>query len=231
MDYREFNNKLGKSIRTFRKLQHLTQKDLAQKLNKSLACISKYENGSISIDLFTLYEIASALEIPPQLLYPQYESVFPVTSSAIVLPTIFRHSPLYFYVYLGEEKRIITCVMNIHSDNLHVTLYIDLQVPSDYNSCKYILNGTIYCSEVNISIFCINPLLAADFMLLYFPVIGILQKKNIGVCTALNPLYRYRTLKCYLCTSPISNIEHLISMLSFTKEEIYYMKKYHSLLI
>ena len=48
----QFQKELGSNIKMFRKLMHLTQRELALKINKSMACVSKYENGEIAIDAF-----------------------------------------------------------------------------------------------------------------------------------------------------------------------------------
>ena len=87
MDGSNFYAEVGGNIKTYRKLQHMTQQELAGKINKSMACISKYEKGDISIDLYTLYEIAEVLNIPPALLLPQ-------DTGASRLPTRYRFSAL-----------------------------------------------------------------------------------------------------------------------------------------
>ena len=55
---------VGKQIKKHRKRSGLTIEEFSQKIGKSKATVSKYENGAISIDIETLQEIADALEIP-----------------------------------------------------------------------------------------------------------------------------------------------------------------------
>jgi transcriptional regulator with XRE-family HTH domain len=59
----EVNTELGNQIRKYRKANKMTLDELAAKINKSKATLSKYENGSISIDILTLSEIAECLHV------------------------------------------------------------------------------------------------------------------------------------------------------------------------
>lgn len=52
----------GKAIRTFRKKNKLTVQELADRICKSKATVSKYESGKISLDLDTLFDIAQVLQ-------------------------------------------------------------------------------------------------------------------------------------------------------------------------
>ena len=54
---------VGGRIRTFRKQQGMTLQKLADKIHKSRASLSKYENGEITLDIETLYEISEALGV------------------------------------------------------------------------------------------------------------------------------------------------------------------------
>lgn len=57
-----------KMIRKYRKAANLTLQQLADAIHKSRATICKYENGDISMDIETLYEISQVLQVSvPQL--------------------------------------------------------------------------------------------------------------------------------------------------------------------
>ena len=61
---------IGKNIRIYRRANRMTIDTLAERINKSKATVGKYEQGAISMDVDTLYEIAEALKIAPtQLLF------------------------------------------------------------------------------------------------------------------------------------------------------------------
>ena len=56
---------VGDNIRKFRQARGMTMEDLAARIYKGKSTISKYEKGSIAIDIATLVEIAIALEVHP----------------------------------------------------------------------------------------------------------------------------------------------------------------------
>lgn len=61
---------LGESIKKYRKEKKITQKQLAEKINKNIRTIQKYESGEIEVPLENKVKIAKALEIPLNKLYP-----------------------------------------------------------------------------------------------------------------------------------------------------------------
>mgnify|MGYP003591549749 CR=1 FL=1 len=56
---------VGERIRLYRKNSGMSMEEMARKINKSKASISKYEAGKIAIDIVTLFDIAEALNISP----------------------------------------------------------------------------------------------------------------------------------------------------------------------
>ncbi|MBQ8563015.1 MAG: helix-turn-helix transcriptional regulator [Firmicutes bacterium] len=59
----ELSRHIGSRIRSFRKAQGLTLQQMADRLEKSKATMSKYETGDIILDVETLYAIANLLQI------------------------------------------------------------------------------------------------------------------------------------------------------------------------
>ena len=59
----EINVYVGAQIRKYRKACKLTIQELADAIHKSRATVCKYENGTISIDIETLYEISQVLQV------------------------------------------------------------------------------------------------------------------------------------------------------------------------
>ena len=54
---------LGQNIRKYRKIKHLTQKDLAVALDCTYEFICRVENGQMFISLKRLFQLADILEI------------------------------------------------------------------------------------------------------------------------------------------------------------------------
>ena len=59
----EINIYIGGQIRKYRKANGMTLQQLADVIHKSRATVCKYENGEISVDIETLYEISQALQV------------------------------------------------------------------------------------------------------------------------------------------------------------------------
>ncbi len=55
-------NNFGKTVKTARKRRGLTLKQLAERVGSSASTISRFENGSLAIELKTFLSIAAELE-------------------------------------------------------------------------------------------------------------------------------------------------------------------------
>ena len=59
----DLNKKIGQRIVELRKVKRWSQADLARACNKDRQAIEKLENGRVNPTLYSLYEIAKALEV------------------------------------------------------------------------------------------------------------------------------------------------------------------------
>ena len=59
----QVNLYVGAQIRRYRKNRQMTLQQLADRIHKSRASVSKYETGEVSLDIVTLTEIARVLEL------------------------------------------------------------------------------------------------------------------------------------------------------------------------
>ena len=133
---KDYNVQIGENIRTYRKLQHMTQQELADKLHKSLACISKYEKGIVSLDIYTLHEIAGILGLPLQMLLPKDDEPGLSNQAAAQLPDFFRRSPIYAYCIRSNRNEIVAMAIDVQPAPLQTTIYCDLRDPADYPVVK-----------------------------------------------------------------------------------------------
>ena len=230
MEWQEFYSAVGSRIRACRKAQNLSQKELANRINKTYACISKYERGEISIDLFTLYEIAMALGIEPQYLIPYNPQREPAASLRESQLPIFRHRQLWCYIYT-DQHAIISGYLEIDIDTAKVMLYMDLRDPGNPLSYNYIMPGVIQADGPNIKIYCTNPRVKGDFVAVYFDRIQLSVNHNVGICASMTKNYQVRIMK--LCLSPhqIRDKEFLADALALTREELAYARKNDSLIL
>ena len=112
----EINVYVGAQIRKYRKACKLTIQELADAIHKSRATVCKYENGTISIDIETLYEISQVLQVS----FSQLSSYLPTVEEKDTIEAPFgRKSPffqakrLYFYFYDGRYHRMKDGIIDI----------------------------------------------------------------------------------------------------------------------
>lgn len=99
-----FSYFVGQRIKKYRKSRGYTIEQFSAMINKSKATLSKYENGAITIDIETLYDIAQALEIDLKCFIDYQPPVFHQDAS---LPknSYFNQSLAYMYHYDGACGR------------------------------------------------------------------------------------------------------------------------------
>jgi len=138
---------IGKKIKTIRKKKGMTLDDLATALYKSKATISKYENGQITIDVETIYELANVLDVGiNQLLY--YPTVMSSMEEPELVPTFFRNTQrLYSYLYDGRNNKVATNVLDIlyqeSANRFHVMYYMNIKSIDDYQICENTYEGIL----------------------------------------------------------------------------------------
>ena len=113
----EINVYIGGQIRKYRKANGMTLQQLADVIHKSRATVCKYENGEISIDIATLYEISQALQISFGQLasyQPPLPPYTPPTVGTLQRSPFFQAKRLYFYFYDGRYHRLKDGVIDIH---------------------------------------------------------------------------------------------------------------------
>lgn len=60
----DLNKKIGQRVIDLRTKQKMSQADLARALGKDRQAVERLENGKTNPTVFTLYEIARALDVP-----------------------------------------------------------------------------------------------------------------------------------------------------------------------
>ena len=96
---------IGENIKKIRLARGLSLEDVASRIYKSKSTVSKYERGSIAIDIATLEDIAEVLDVHPAqlLMTPSPEKRAPLTQLSL--------DEVYMFSYDGKEKRIIKSVI------------------------------------------------------------------------------------------------------------------------
>lgn len=155
----ELNKYIGYQIRLYRKLRNYTLKQFAELIHKSISTVSKYENGTISIEINTLYEIADALRITiSQLLPPETDQAQASFQTAVNPACSFFSKSNVFYMYQcftldrkALNNGILISVIEIErkaNDYDRISFYSESIDPAEnYRNCKYIYKGRILYFE------------------------------------------------------------------------------------
>lgn len=121
----------GRQIKTYRKMRGLTLQNLADRINKSRATVSKYESGDIILDIETLDEIAKALNVELEQLVsnPEQRNKDYIVDAGELSEGFIKHNPfyesrrLYLYYYDGRSRRLKDGIIDIFKKERHVKGY------------------------------------------------------------------------------------------------------------
>ena len=98
----DISRRIGEQIKLYRKLNHMKLEEVAARISKSSATVSKYERGDIIIDVETLCQLAEIFHINPnQLLLCAQE---PESAFSKQAKGIFRNTNR-LYLYWGGNKK------------------------------------------------------------------------------------------------------------------------------
>ena len=138
---------VGSRIRYARKSRGMSMDELAQAIYKTRSAISKYENGQISVDIATLYDIANALKVSIyDLLYRNTPDIDQEYNAEV--PAFFREvSQLYMYFFDGRVNRAQCTVIDIfpteESSTAEVLMYMNIKDLAHYRVCESTYHGTM----------------------------------------------------------------------------------------
>ena len=235
----QINQHIGSRIRSFRKAQGLTLQQLADRIHKSRASLSKYENGEITLDVETLYDISTALGVDLNRL-TDYRSPKPASASPVHhgmgKSPFFQAEQLYFYFYDGRYNRLKDGIIHIHkrddsSGNYEASLSISAVTPTGRSSEIYYSGKVIY-SDMLIRFSFVNQYNTLEEDLLY--IFNPLELRDFtegllcGISSAdLMPC----AFKCLVTLTPQEPTEELKQHLLITPKELRRWQKLNMLIV
>ena len=233
------NQYVGKQIKMYRKASHMTLQDLADAIHKSRATVSKYENGEITIDIQTLYEIANVLSIHINQLtdYKEEKEVVVTPSlSAEGKSPFFEANRLYFYFYDGRYKRLKGGIIDIRESKdepgqYDASLYINTNSASGKSSATYYTGKVVY-SDMLIRFTFVNQYNALEQDLLYiFNPLEFRDYTEGLLCGISSADLMPCAFKCLVTLTPQEYDVDLQKRLTFTKSEIQRWQKLNMLIV
>ena len=210
-----FPSKVGAKIRIYRKAKKLSLNDLSVKINKSKGTLSKYESGSIAIDIITLHEIATILQVD---IVKLVESTN--TESAITDKIFENPLPSKLYLYHSHHQKYYTSIINLgvkqKNGNMSTTLYYktsDCEVTNI--KCANIYHGSLTCSATHLNFSLINFYNKTDMLYLLFLIPIEITEAYPGLLLGLqNANMRPASTRVLLSSHPLSKnyLEHNLKL-------------------
>lgn len=197
----------GKCIRFYRKLNKLSQDELAAAIHKSESTLSKYERGAIAIDIATLHDIARVLKVSASDLM---DFAPPSTEKQIEPSYLFdKVDTLYIYYYSGRKKQFdygIICFDYSRATDSHIPCkcYLDIPISGNVEDCTYYCTGVLDCYDMVSYINMQNSTMPMDHMQLYIMNPYARNAKVwaffTGIAYDVSSLFLYKTL---ISTRPV----------------------------
>ena len=235
----DFTCYVGKQIRRYRKAGKMTLQDLADAIHKSRATICKYENGEISVDIETLYEISQVLQVSISQLTAYLPETVDEPSSApgrIKKSPFFQARRLYFYFYDGRYQRTKDGVIDIYEKKGEPGTYESTlticSVSANGRSSEIFYTGRVLYSDMLIRFSFVNQYnpLEEDLLYIFNPL--ELRDFTMGLlCGISSADLMPCAFKCVITLKPQKHTENFRHQLLFTKKDLKRLEQLNMLLV
>lgn len=215
----------GMRIQMYRKKKKLTLREFAERINKSCSTVSKYESGSIVLDINTLFEIADVLDVSvSQLMDYRKQPIADVGRS--IVGNFFQRSDLFYaYTLFSPSRTPYECAMELlrdeeGSDTGSLNFYFDINNTENYTNSSYIYNGRFRCFHQGTYFSLHNPYNHSDVGMIYAeaPFSKADRAKGLFAFTPAKILKPCAT-GILFSTEPVSPEEDIIPLLSVSGKE------------
>ena len=235
------NTYIGTKIKNYRKMKRLTLQELADIIHKSRATVSKYENGEITVDVGTLYDISVALDVSLNQLTDYHPDKEEEKVEAEVEyggeSPFFKADRLYFYFYDGRYDRLKEAVINIHKNIVNddgcceASLTIRSTTQTGRSSEVY-YSGNVLYSDMLIRFSFVNQYnkLEQDLLYIFNPL--ELRDFTEGLLCGISSVDLMPcAFKCLVCLIPNEDYEELREHLLLTPKELKRWQKMNMLIV
>jgi len=225
---------IGDTIRKCRQNRKLSQAELARKIKKSKSTLSKYENGEISVDIDTLYEIAEALDVSLSFFTEALTLRRVQTESEripVPLPEFFQKKQVFMYYWDGRNNSVNRSVLTIgaqtenNANYYHAALYMNVKDYQEYYFCENPYIGHVEFHHVLTGIYMIHQNTELEHIQIIIPEDFAKTERKWGVFSGVS--FRPLTpaiLKVLFSKAPLKITPDLIAELKFSKADFKRMK-------
>ena len=215
---KDFYRDLGKKLRAYRRQRDLTMGPVAKRLNKSVATVSKYENGDIEIGLDVLYDYCSLLNVDVTLLLTPSGGEGLVKGNERYTSSFIDFLWLYWYKHV--EKKIHISAVQCDNASMKATFLHDVRSYKNIYDCDFIYHGEVTYSDHNIDFHFKNIGAPYDMISMRLPTLVKQREYRIGMILSTDFAYRSVAIKCLTSKKPILNQDFLIEKLKISPGEI-----------
>ena len=205
-------------------------------INKSKATLSKYENGAITIDIETLYDISKVLDIDLKYFIDYQPPIFH-SESPLPKNNYFNQSLAYMYYYDGRVRQLVRSLLrfspSISGGSVEVTLYNDVSSFSDPDHCQHLFTGEIKSYDTITHMVLKNQINEAEKM--YICMLNPMQNRMpaIGLLSGIGstPFFAPIALKTLISKEPLEENDLLISAVKLDKDDYHRLRYYNMMVV
>ena len=177
-----FSYHVGQRIKKYRKSRGYTIEQFSAMINKSKATLSKYENGTITIDIETLYDIAQALNIDLKCFIDYQPPVF--HQEQVLAGNFYFNTPqAYMYYFDGRIHQLVRSLLRfspaVDGDGIDVILYMGVESFDDPDQCQHLFTGEMKPYDTITHMVLHNQINAAEKM--YICMLNPMQTRTPAV--------------------------------------------------
>ena len=217
-----FSYFVGQRIKKYRKSRGYTIEQFSAMINKSKATLSKYENGAITIDIETLYEIAQALDIDLKC-FIDYQPPMFHAEPALPKNSYFNQTLAYMYYYDGRIRQMVRSLLrfsqSVDHESVEVTLYMGVASFSDPDRCQHLFTGEMKAYDTITHMVMTNQINEAEKM--YICMLNPMSNRTpaIGLVSGIGstPFFAPIALKALISKEPLDETERLMNTIKLDK--------------
>lgn len=232
----EMLQEVGKNIKLYRKAKGYTLDQFSECINKSKSTLSKYENGSIVIDIVTLMEICDALDISINQLIRYKPAARAKKDLAYGRNSFFNVDVLYLYFFDGRNNKLVKGMMhldrNIGENTTEPILYMNIPDFENYTKCEHLYYGKLDEFDSVSTIIFENQ--NSDIEKLMVSIINPIHIATTTVALVAG-ISSYPIMpiafKCMLSKEPLAEDDPDVESLKITKEDIRHIKRLNMFLV
>lgn len=230
-----FSYFVGQRIKKYRKSRGYTIEQFSAIINKSKATLSKYENGAITIDIETLYDISQALDIDLKYFIDYQPPTFR-TDLALPKNTYFNQSVAYMYYYDGRVRQMVRSLLRFSpspsGDVVETMLYLGVPSFDEPDRCQHLFTGEMKAYDTITHMVMTNQINEAERM--YICMLNPMQTRTpaIGLLSGIgsSPFFAPIALKALISKEPLDENDKLLATIKLDKDD-YHLLRYYNMMV